>query len=74
MPDPLDDLLKSDGPITQEQIRQLRKSGFALLAKADTMRKLALSRLEMAESLCDHPNKTGYICPDCGYDTSPDPY
>ncbi|KKT36079.1 MAG: hypothetical protein UX12_C0007G0006 [Candidatus Collierbacteria bacterium GW2011_GWC1_45_47] len=75
MPDELDEIINAEGPITQETIRALHKSGMELLDKAMAIRSLALAKLKMARELCSHPNKGGkYVCPDCGYDTSPDPY
>lgn len=72
MPDPMDSLFNFDEPITQEQIRELRKNGLTLLSKAVAMQQLAQARLKMAKELCDHPNKKGFVCPDCGFDNGPD--
>ena len=74
MPDPMDSIMNSDGPITQEQIKALRESGLSLLSKARALQKLAQARLNMAQDLCAHPNKKGYVCPDCGFDNGPDGY
>ena len=70
----MDEIMSADGPVTQDQIRELRVSGIELLQKARAMEKLALAQLDMARKLCQHPNKKFYVCPDCGLDTSPDGY
>jgi hypothetical protein len=73
--DPWADFMsQGEGATSQTQIRALYKDTMARLDKARALQKMAISQLDMLREMCKHPNKKRYICPDCGYDNSPDGY
>ena len=74
MADKLEELIFSDEPLTPAKIRELYQMGLDQIAKASALHNLGISKIDMARRLCKHPNKHGYVCPDCGWDTGPDPY
>ena len=60
--------------LTQGEIRELRENADKKYEQAQKQSDAALAMFERLKSVCKHPNKKGYVCPDCGYNNRPDGY
>ena len=71
----LQKLEKGEEESRADEIRAIYQKGMETAKKGRTLVLLGESLMNMARDLCKHPNKgKKYVCPDCGYDTGPDPY
>ncbi|HEX9008626.1 MAG TPA: hypothetical protein VF837_05185 [Patescibacteria group bacterium] len=64
-------LMVKENP-TSEDVRKARQEAKILLRKGRKMVEEANRRLSELQGICRHHRKTGYVCPDCGIDSSPD--
>lgn len=72
--DPWQEFMSGNSTPNQNLIRLLYEDAMMRLNKASALHDLAISQLDTLKTMCKHPKKRGYICPDCGYDNSPDGY
>ncbi len=63
-----DKVMNGAGSITQEDIRSLAGEAMGELNAARALEKLAQNKLKVLQALCPHPERQGYVCPDCLHD------
>ncbi len=63
-----DKVMNGGATITQEGIKTLASEAMEELNSAQALEKMAQNKLKVLQVLCLHPNRKGYVCPDCLHD------
>jgi hypothetical protein len=58
--------------LTPDEIRELYNGSMGKIRGARAATRFAQEQIRILQSICDHPRKGEYRCPDCGADWSPD--